>query len=396
MLTFKTGERKVLQTGAYYGRFTASGHLLYVHGGALFALATTGSADKSRGGPVQVLDDVASNSGSAAGQFDFSRSGSFVYRSGKADPEVWSIAALDASGARKIQPQLSKTGAYFTPRLSPDGRRLALGIETSGLDIYAYDLQNDVLTRLTFFGRLSYNPVWTPDGKHIVFQRVNADGQSLWWIRSDGAGEAQKLLAEKALVEPHSISPDGRHLAYQQGASTNFDIWTLPLDLTDPDHPKPGKPEPFAQTAANEVQPAFSPDGRWMAYASDESGVYEVYVRPFPGNGGGKWQISSGGGKLPVWSREGKNLFFESPDDRIMLASYAVNGKSFAANKPRLWSDQQLIAPTGDLNFDVAPDGTSIEALVPRPAAEENKTSLHVTFLLNFFDELRRRTSQVK
>lgn len=258
-------------------------------------------------------------------------------------------------------------------------------------------MQNDVLSRLTFFSQLSYSPVWTPDGKHMVFQFVKGDSQALLWIRSDGAGDVQKLLEGKAPVEPYSISPDGRHLAYQQGANANFDIWTMPLDVTDPDHPKPGKPEPFAHITANEVQPAFSPNGRWMAFASDESGVYEVYVRPFPESAGrGKWQISSGGGKMPVWSRDGKNLFFENPDNRIMVAGYAVIGESFAASKPRLWSDQELSPPTGDSNFDLAPDGTRIEALVPRPAAEENKTSVHVTFLLNFFDELRRRTSQTK
>jgi len=397
VLTFKTGGRRVLQTGGYFGRYTASGHLLYVHGGALFALSMSGSADKPQGGPVPVLDDVASSSNTAAGQFDVSRTGVFVYRSGKSELETWSLAVLDASGSRKIQPQLSKPAAYFTPRFSPDGRRLALGIERKGIDIYTYDLQNDVLSRLTFFAQLSYSPVWTPDGKHMVFQFVKGDSQALLWIRSDGAGDVQKLLEGKAPVEPYSISPDGRHLAYQQGANANFDIWTMPLDVTDPDHPKPGKPEPFAHITANEVQPAFSPNGRWMAFASDESGVYEVYVRPFPETAGrGKWQISSGGGKMPVWSRDGKNLFFENPDNRIMVAGYAVIGESFAASKPRLWSDQELSPPTGDSNFDLAPDGTRIEALVPRPAAEENKTSVHVTFLLNFFDELRRRTSQTK
>jgi eukaryotic-like serine/threonine-protein kinase len=215
------------------------------------------------------------------------------------------------------------------------------------------------------------------------------------WIRSDGAGGPQTLLEGKAVAEPHSISPDGRRVAYQHRSDMNFAIWTLPLDLNDPDHPKPGKPEPFAQTAANEVQPAFSPDGRWMAYASDESGVYEVYVRPFPVSGGGKWQISSGGGKIPLWSRDGKNLFFETLDNRIMEASYVVSGVSFSPGKPRLWSDKQLISPIADGNYDIAPDGT-IEGLVASPAPEERNTSLHVTFLLNFFDELRRRASQAK
>jgi serine/threonine-protein kinase len=197
-------------------------------------------------------------------------------------------------------------------------------------------------------------------------------------------------------VEPHSISPDGKRLAYQrQGPETNSDILTVSLDVTDPDHPKPGQPEPFAATPANEIQPAFSPDGRWLAFASDEAGVYEVYVRPSRANaGGGKWQISSGGGKTAVWSRAGKKLFFENQNRQIMVTRYEVNSQSFMAGKPGLWADEVLAAPTLDANFDVAPDGARVGALVPRTAAEEKKPSQHLTFLLNFFDELRRRTAQ--
>jgi serine/threonine-protein kinase len=392
VLTIKTGERRILQAGAYFGRYSASGHLLYVHGGSLFALPVN-EAGEPRGGPVLILDDVASSSTSAAGQFDVSRTGIFLYHSGKSEPETWSLMGLDASGSRKIHPRLAKSGAYIAPRLSPDGRRLALAIEeTKGLDIFVYDLQNDVLSRLTFSGQQCSDPAWAPDGKHIVFQCARGDSRVLLWMRSDGAGEAHQLLEGKASLVPRSISPDSRRLVYEQSIGTNVDIWTMPLDVTDPDKPKPGTPELFAHTAANHVQPAFSPDGRWMAFASDESGLYEVFVRPFPeANGGGKWQISSGGGKMPVWSRDGKNLFFEDLDNRIMVTGYAARGDSFTASKPKPWSGQQLATPIDDANFDVAPDGTTIEALVPPPAAEEDKASLHVTFLLNFFDELRRR-----
>jgi len=397
VLTFKTGEVKVVQQGGYFGRYVTSGHLLYVHDGTLFALNMDGSALSTQGQPVPILEDVASSSTSAAGQFDVSRNGIFVYHSGKSLPETWSIENFDAGGSKKDQPQLSKSSAYFTPRFSPDGKRLAVAMEGKGVDLYVYDFQTDVLSRLTFFGELAYSPVWTPDGKHIVLQLARGDSQSLLWIRSDGAGMAQTLLEGKALVEPHSVSPDGRRVAYQQRSNADFDIWTLPLDVTDPDHPKPGNPEPFAHTSANEMQPAFSPDGRWMAYTSDESGVYEVYVRPFPDTaGGGKWQVSSGGGALPHWSHDGRNLFFETADNRIMVAGYTANGVSFSPGKPRPWSDKQLTMPSATENYDLAPDGTSIEALVVTPASEANQGSIHVTFLLNFFDELRRRTSQSK
>ena len=120
---------------------------------------------------------------------------------------------------------------------------------------------------------------------------------------------------------------------------------TLPLDTSDPDHPKPGKPEPFLGTPSDENVPMFSPDGRWIAYRSNESGTDEIYVRPFPAGRGGKWQISTGGGLYPIWSNNGRELFYETPDYRIMVVDYTVSGDSFVPGKPRLWSDKQIFYP---------------------------------------------------
>ena len=340
------------------------------------------------------MDDVASVSNAGAGQFDLSQNGTFVYRTGKAGQETFSLIVLPGGGSAKMQTLMSKPGSYHTPRFSPDGRRVALAIESgTGMDLSAYDLESDSVSRLTFAGQESFNPVWAPDGKHIAFESVAGDSYGISWVRSDGAGGVQKLLEGKYNVLPHSISADSRRLAYyQEDPETHLDIWTTVLDMTDPDHPKAGKPEAFARTASNEMEPAFSPDGRWLAYASDESGSYDVYVRPFPqAAGGGKWQISSGGGKAPVWSRKERSLFFENLDNRIMVAPYAVNGDSFLASKPRVWSDQELVSPTPYVNFDLAPDGTRIVGLVRPQAAEGTRGSVHVTFLLNFLDELRRK-----
>ncbi len=395
LLNYKTGARTTLQSGGYFGRYLPSGHLLYMHEGVLFAEPVSASRLKPQGGAIPVLEDVASITTSGAGQFDFSRNGIFVYRSGKAGAASWSLAALDGGGqsSSKTWPLLAKPGAYYTPRFSPDGRRLALGIESgNGVDISIYDVQNDTLSRLTFSGQVSFNPVWAPDGKHLAFQARSGGRNNISWIRSDGAGGVQKLL-EGNLVTPYSISPDSRHLAYyDQSPTSQFQIWTLPLDVTDPDRPKPGKPELFASSRANEMHPCFSPDGRWIAYSSDESGSFEVYVRPFPETaGGGKWQVSSGGGQMPVWSRDGKNLFFESLDNRIVVAGYTAKADTFVASKPRVWSDKNLYAPTSDENFDLLGDGARIAAVLPQQSTDETTGSVHVTFLLNFFDELRRR-----
>jgi Tol biopolymer transport system component len=162
------------------------------------------------------------------------------------------------------------------------------------------------------------------------------------------------------------------------------------LDLADPDHPKAGKPEPFLRTPGNETAPTFSPDGRWIAYRSNESGNFEIYVRPFPDGSRGKWQISNGGGLYGLWSNNGRELFYETTDNRIMVMDYMVHGDSFVPGKRRLWSDKQLFY-TGTQNLDLAPDGKRFAVFALPETAPGEKGSVHVTMLLNFFDELKRR-----
>ena len=169
-----------------------------------------------------------------------------------------------------------------------------------------------------------------------------------------------------------------------------FHIFTAPIE-SDPGRGTPGvhlgKPELFLGTPFGEGSPAFSPDGRWLAYNSNDSGTGEVYVRPFPGPGG-KWQISMGGGSSPLWSRDGRELIFETLDGRVMAASYSVKGDSFAAGKPRVWSERLLYAGGAPV-YDLAPDGKRLAAVLASDQAGVEPT--HLTFLLNFFDELRRR-----
>ena len=167
------------------------------------------------------------------------------------------------------------------------------------------------------------------------------------------------------------------------------------MDVSDPEHPKPGKPELFLRTPPFlEREPAYSPDGRWIAYASNESGPFEVYVRPGGVHSGSvKWRISTGGGRSPLWSRNGRELFYKSLDNQIMVSTYTAKSGSFAADKQRTWSNTQILdpGPGAQWSLDLAPDGKRL-AVFPRPdATGEQKGSVHVTVLLNFFDELRRR-----
>jgi serine/threonine-protein kinase len=391
VLSLKTGKWKTVQRGGYFARYVPSGHLLYIHQGKLFAVGFDLDRLEVRGTPAPLLEDVAAHMSISGGQYDISRNGTFVYLTGVSSTASWPVAWMDSSG--KTQP-LRAPGEYYAPRFSPDGKRLALSVASGkGGDIQIYDWQHDTMTPLTYFPQKANTlPVWTPDGKHIVF-RAQAPGRFLlYWIRTEGLGEAQLLLESKSQLAPYSFSPDGKRLAYsEQNVDTGFDLWTLPLDVSDPEHPKPAEPELFLRTPINEAEPAFSPDGRWIAYTSNLSGRGEVYVGPFAGPPG-KVQISNGGGRHPIWSGNGRELFYLAPDSRIIVATYTEKSDSFVPDKPRPWSDTEILdPPSGHRNFDLLPDGKRF-AVFPRPdASGEQKGSVHVTVLLNFFDELRRR-----
>ena len=235
--------------------------------------------------------------------------------------------------------------------------------------------------------------VWSPDGRYIVFSGAGG----IWWVRSDAAGQPQLLIQSKNPLYPFSFTPDGKRLAYiEVNPTTAFDILTAAIE-SDAAGLRAGKPEIFLQTPADERHPAFSSDGRWLAYTSNESGKYEVYVRAFPDKGG-KWQISNAGGAYPVWSSNGHELFFRSDDNRIMVTPYAAKEDSFVPGQPRVWSDKRIadFGTIGISNYDVAPDGKRIAALMPVESPEAQQTQSHVIFLENFSDELQRRvpTSQ--
>ncbi len=291
---------------------------------------------------------------------------------------------LDSTG--KLDPLPAKPRNHLATCLSPDGKRLAL-IRPGDQGLWVYDWQRDIMNRLNVTPDWDASPVWSPDSKHITLR----SGRAIHWIRADGSGKAKRLTDAKNSQNPFSFSPDGKRLVFIEiSEETRWDIWTVPLAGGDSDDPKPGKPELFLRTRFNEWAPAFSPDGRWLAYASNESGRYEIYIQPFP-EGGVRWQVSSGGGAWTVWSRTRPELFYLRLDDRIMAVTYSVKGDAFIPETPRVWSEKRLAPVFGRRSFDLAPDGNRVVALMPSPGAEEDKPQTRLTFLLNFFDELRRR-----
>jgi len=256
-----------------------------------------------------------------------------------------------------------------------------VAIEEQEAQVWLYDLSRDTLTRLTFEGNSNVNPVWTRDGKRIAFTSNKEGPQNLFWQRADGSGGLERLTISEHVNTPSSWSPDGQLLAFWEvNAATGWDIWVLRLK----DH----KGEPFLRTPFNESVPSFSPDGRWLAYISDESGHFEVYVQPYPGPGG-KRQISTDVGTEPVWNPNGRELFYRSGDNKMMAVDIATQ-PGFTAGKPRmLFEGPYLPTPATFPNYDVSPDGQRLLMLKPIEQAQAAPTQINV--VLNWFEELKQK-----
>ena len=386
-----SGPRRVLQRGGYHGRHLRSGHLVYMHEGTLFAAPFDPGRLELTGQPVPALEGVATAPGFAGAQFALSDRGTLVFLPGRSTEAAIQIHWMDREG--KTQPLRALPGRYRSIRFSPDGQTLAMDIqEGRQRDVWVYEWERDTLSRLTFDPTNDQSPVWTPDGRRIAFGSDRADRArwNLYWQRADGTGDAERLTESKNPQSPTSWHPTGRFLAYrEQHPQTSYDIMILPMEGDETSGWKPGKPAVFLNSPSIEADPAFAPDGRWLAYHSNETGRSEVYVRPFPGPGG-KWQISTGGGRYAAWSRTGKELFYQVDDGSIWVATYIVEGDSFRAEKPRAWSPERVLPLAAVIRaFDLHPDGQRLAVL---KAAEEQTAARrdHLVVIQNFFDELRR------
>lgn len=387
VLSLDRGERKSLGRG-YFARYLPSGHLVFVRGSTLFAapfdlreLAFTGS-------PRPVLDDVSGPASSGARNFDFSQAGAFFYLSGTVGNNQV-ISFLNGDGS--MQPLRTDPGQYLQPRLSPDGERLAFTLATEhGAEVWVQDLKRSEKWRRSLLPGWNWWPLWTPDGSRIVFSSGNGGRHEMYIVRSDGSGEAQRLADDNVQGIPRSFSSEGKRLAFNRTRENDSgkEIWTAPLE-GDPKHPRLGRATRFIDTATPIPAAEFSPDGRWMAYMSASLGATDVFVRPFPGPGDG-WQISTGGGRFPVWSQNGHDLFFLGPDQRIRVVSYTTHGGSFSPGTPHLWSNVRVADLGVNASYDVAPDGKRIVAILnPEPGGANSSRRLEV--VIHFFDELRRR-----
>ena len=381
----RTRTYRVVVASGREGVYVPTGHLVYRRGSTLFAVPFAVKQLAVTGSEVPVVEGLTL-SRPLATHYTVSSTGLLVLDAGDGStaPES-TIAWMDRKG--NAQPLAVPARALVGPgvSLSPDGKTVAvasLPADNQNRRLWLYDTDRGVLTSLTADeGTLA--PVWAPDGRSVTFASERGGKHGLYRIPADSSGPPERLLDTESPAVPYSWTPDGKTLAYYQGSQGKQQIWLL----TPPGRACDAKPRRFHPDAPfEEEQPNVSPDGRWLAYVSDQSGRWEVYVSPFPGPGG-RVQISTDGGRLPVWSRNGRELFYVELGPRRVMAVEILAGASFQTHRP-----QPLFTIRNDsasVSLSVAPDGQRF--LVTRPL-ERATGSPKTTFVIitDWFEELKR------
>jgi Tol biopolymer transport system component len=387
-----TGQQRVVVQSGADARYVASGHLLYMQRGTLMAAPFDVQRVQIRGGGIGVVADVmqAANTlneafDSGAGQFAVSESGSLLYAPGGVfpDPER-SLVWVNRAGL--VEPLPAPVRPYLSPRLSPDGQRIATWT-TGDRNLWTYDLSRRSLTRLTSEGR-NARPIWTPDGKRIVFGSANAGDENLFWKAADGSGTTERLTTCDCLSVAASWSPDGRTLVfYENKTGTNGDIFAL--SVTDDRQRRP-----LVQSRFTEAYPDVSSDGRWLAYVSDESGRAEVYVQPFAGPGP-RHQVSAEGGSAPAWSRDGRELFYVTATTTggqasltKMIVVPVTLGATFTAGTPHVLFEGRYGASAIIRGYDVTSDGRRF--LMVQQKERPPTVVAQMILVQHWFEELKR------
>jgi serine/threonine-protein kinase len=360
---------RLLVKGATLPHYARTGHLLYVQGNKLMAAPFDPAALQLTGTPVPVVE--------GAGTFAVSQTGSLVYGPGTAPTPNRTLVWVDRRG-QEI-PLAAAPAAYSNPKLSPDGAQILLSLQQQPLegDLGLYDIASDTLRRLTFDeGRPGW-PIWSADGRRITYasNRPGA-GYDIFWKPADGTGSEEPLIQKPLSQRPSSWSRDGGLLAFAEESPSGSTIWIFSM--------KERRTELFSRSRASEGYPSFSPDGRWLAYASNETGAPEIYVRPASG-AAGKWRISTGGGLYPLWAASGRELFFRYGDR--LLAADVTSEPVFASGQPHLLFEGAYLTEAGLFDYDVASDAQRFLMVKPEP---EGSGTTEVSVVQNWFQELKR------
>ena len=373
-----TGERRVVVRGGTHASWAPTGHLVFGRGASLLALPFDPVTLTARGSPVPVIDHVSRDT-VQGGRYALAGDGTLVYvrEVGAERPLLW----VDRRGWSKRVPTPPHT--FFDPRVSPDGSRIAVQAGDGDNDIWIDDIARVSLARLTFDPGEDETPVWSPDGAWIAWatQRSGRPRQVMR-RRTDGSGEEQLVWSTDRHVHLHDWFPDGKALlATQETGTTGRDVWMIPV--------AGGEARPLLRAPFEECNPRLSPDGRWLAYSSDESGRFEVYVLRLPGRDV-KAQVSVGGADAPVWSASGREIVYRGADGQVASVRFTpgTGGPPHVGRPIALFPDAygEATGRTIHVDYDVHPDGSRFLMV----GSQDERETAELGVVVNWFEELRQ------
>jgi serine/threonine-protein kinase len=380
----RTGAQKILVPGGRFAHYVTTGHLVYLAGGALYAVPFDLSRLEVRGTSVSVAPEVVTSASPAVA---VAADGTLVYVVGSSGGIFSDRTMVWVDRAGREEAIGAPAHPYLFPRLSPDGNRVAVSRSDQERDIWMWNFGRKMLIQLTVGSGNNITPVWTADGQRVVFSSDRESGSfNLWWQAADGSGNPERLTTSVNVQVPSSTSTDGTTLIFAEITPTmGGHLMQLSLDQ---EH----RATPVLQTPANEGNGEVSPDGHWLAYTSDSSGHSEIYVRPFPNTSQGPRQISTAGGIQPVWARSGKELFYLAPDGALMNVKVEASGMIWRHDTPaKLFQGPYYThGPIPVRMYDVSRDGQRF--LMLKPAAQDQRAVPPTIFIVqNFAEDLKAR-----
>jgi serine/threonine-protein kinase len=384
----RTGRQRTLIDGSQ-PEYVETGHLVYAAANTLRAVRFNLESLELIGEPVTVVDELAAASGAA--QYAISRTGTLVYAEPR--PQARSLVWVDRNGKESAIPVPAR--AYIEPRLSPDDARLAVAVADQEHDIWMWDLKRGgTLGRLTTDPSADGHPIWTPDGQRIVFASLRSGEYNLYAQAADGTGRVERLTAGPDRHIPAFVSPDGAGILGTRIAMQGDIVWFKRGATSSAQDAaagaSPWRVEPLIDTNTIEFSPDVSPDGRYVAYQSQEAGQGQVVVRPLPQVNDGRWQVSTNGGARPRWGRNGRELFYLDEANRLTAVQVRTSGRAFVRDSPKTVLETPYARPFENAHpYDVSADGQRFLMIKEDPTAAGARGGLIV--VLNWTEELKAK-----
>ena len=381
VLDLQTGARRILVRGGSHAHYVSSGHLVYAAAGTLRAVPFDLARLETRGTPVTVVPDVVTTIKGGVNAV-VAGDGTLAYVLGTVEGTPRTLVWVDRQGRETPIPAPPRP--YLLPALSPDGTRVAVFANDQERDLWLWDLRRTTLTRLTSTPGVDVVQVWTPDSRRLIFTSERAGVRNLFWQAADGAGAVERLTESPDTQYPTGVSPDGRRLIFtDESPTTANDVMAIELDATR-------RVTPLVQSPFNERNGTVSPDGRWLAYEANDSGRFEIYVRPFPEVNSGRWQVSTTGGTRPIWARSGQELVYVSPTGALMGVGVA-RGPSWAATTPTLVVKEGYFTNLNwwGRSYDISPDGQRF-LMIKEGGADGTAAPASIIVVQHWVEELKR------